>query len=130
MERAVSGAVVTPGGRAPVPPGSRVLVVDEDEQVRYLLRYLLSLEGFAVDEAETADDAHERIDASVPDVVLIDLAMSALGRHGVVRTLREDARTRFVPVLLITGGASRKEKLEAIEAGVTDFLAKPFDGEE
>jgi putative two-component system response regulator len=130
MERTATGAVVTPGMRAPVPPGARVLVVDEDEQVRYLLRYLLSLEGFAVDEAESADDAHERIDSSVPDVVLIDLAMSATARHGVIRALRADARTRFVPVLLITGGASRKEKLEAIEAGVTDFLAKPFDGEE
>ncbi len=130
MERTATGAVVTPGSRAPVPPGARVLVVDEDEQVRYLLRYLLSLEGFAVDEAESAEDAHERIDATVPDVVLIDLTMSATERHGVVRALRGDPRTRFVPVLLITGGASRREKLEAIESGVTDFLAKPFDGEE
>jgi putative two-component system response regulator len=68
--------------------------------------------------------------ASPPDVVLLDLHLSGRSDHGAIPQLRADLRTRFVPVVMITGGATRKDKLDAIAAGVTDFLAKPFDGEE
>ncbi len=108
----------------------RILVVDDDEQVRYLLRYLLTHEGFEVDDAATADEAIDRLAGAVPDVILLDLHLSGRSGHEVVPRLRGDARTRFVPVVMITGGATRKDKLEAIAAGVTDFLGKPFDGEE
>ncbi len=108
----------------------RILVVDDDEQVRYLLRYLLSHEGFEVDDAATADEAFDRLSADVPDVILLDLHLSGRSGHDVVPRLRSDPRTRFVPVVMITGGATRKDKLDAISAGVTDFLGKPFDGEE
>jgi len=48
----------------------------------------------------------------------------------VIERLRDDPRTRFVPIVMITGGGTRREKLDAINAGITDFLTKPFDGEE
>lgn len=110
--------------------GGRILVVDDDEQVRYLLRYLLTHEGFEVDDAATSDEAFDRLAANVPDVILLDLHLSGRAGHESVPRLRSDPRTRFVPVVMITGGATRKDKLEAIAAGVTDFLGKPFDGEE
>lgn len=108
----------------------RVLVVDDDPQVRYLLRYLLAQEGYEVDESATGDEALDRLEAHAPDVVLLDLHLSGRHSHDVIEMLRNDPRTRFVPVVLISGGAGRKEKLDAIAAGVTDFLSKPFDGEE
>src|SRR5688572_17659643 len=118
-------------GGAAMPAGlGRILVVDDDEQVRFLLRYLLTHEGFEVDDAATLEEAFDRMAAAGPDVVLLDLHLSGRSGHEAIPMLRSDPRTRFVPVVMITGGATRKDKLDAIAAGVTDFLAKPFDGEE
>ncbi len=115
---------------APPAQTGRVLVVDDDPQVRYLLRYLLTAEGYDVDDAATGDETLDRLGAHAPDVILLDLHLDGRVSHDVVAMLRNDPRTRFVPVVLITGGAARKDKLDAIAAGVTDFLAKPFDTEE
>jgi putative two-component system response regulator len=112
------------------PSGARILVVDEDAQVRYLLRYLLSHDGYVVEDAATGAEALDRVESAAPDVVLLDLNLSGRTSHDVVETLREDPRTRFVPIVMITGAGTRREKLDAIHAGITDFLTKPFDGEE
>ena len=124
------GMFEPPSYRASSASAGRILVIDDDEQVRYLLRYLLTHEGFEVDDAATREEAFDRLTANVPDVVLLDLHLSGRAGHEAVPMLRSDPRTRFVPVVMITGGATRKDKLDAIAAGVTDFLAKPFDGEE
>jgi putative two-component system response regulator len=112
------------------PPGARILVVDDDEQVRYLLRYLLTHDGYLVEDASSGPEALEKVALTSPDVVLLDLDLSGRTSHDVIETLREDARTRFVPIVMITGGGTRRDKLDAINAGITDFLTKPFDGEE
>lgn len=112
------------------PPGARILVVDDDEQVRYLLRYLLSHDGYLVEDASSGAEALEKVAATSPEVVLLDLNLSGRTSHDVIETLRDDPRTRFVPIVMITGGGTRRDKLDAINAGITDFLTKPFDGEE
>jgi len=112
------------------PPGARILVVDDDEQVRYLLRYLLSHDGYLVEDASSGAEALEKVAATSPEVVLLDLNLSGRTSHDVIETLRDDPRTRFVPIVMITGGGQRRDKLDAINAGITDFLTKPFDGEE
>ena len=112
------------------PPGARILVVDDDEQVRYLLRYLLTHDGYLVEDASSGLEALEKVAGLSPDVVLLDLDLSGRSNHGVIESLRDDPRTRFVPIVMITGGGTRREKLDAINAGITDFLTKPFDGEE
>jgi putative two-component system response regulator len=118
-------------GPAPTTPtGARILVVDEDAQVRYLLRYLLTHDGYQVEDAASGPEALDRVESAAPDVVLLDLGLSQRTAHDVVESLRDDPRTRFVPIVMITGGGTRREKLEAIHAGITDFLTKPFDGEE
>jgi putative two-component system response regulator len=112
------------------PPGARILVVDDDEQVRYLLRYLLSHDGYLVEDASSGAEALEKVAATSPEVVLLDLNLSGRTSHDVIETLRDDPRTRFVPIVMITDGGTRRDKLDAINAGITDFLTKPFDGEE
>ncbi|MEP7027347.1 MAG: HD domain-containing phosphohydrolase [Candidatus Eisenbacteria bacterium] len=116
---------------SPIPPsGARILVVDDDEQVRYLLRYLLTHDGYVVHDAASGAEALAKAESAAPDVVLLDLDLSGQTSHDVIETLRNDPRTRFVPIVMITGGGTRRDKLEAINAGITDFLSKPFDGEE
>jgi len=107
-----------------------VLVVDDDDQVRRLLRALLQRSGYAVEEARSGEAALEIVATRIPDIILLDIQMPGLSGHEVLVALRADPRTRLLPVVMLTGAATRVEKLKAIEEGVTDFIPKPFSAEE
>jgi putative two-component system response regulator len=104
--------------------------VDDDEQVRSLLARLLGGQEYIVDQAGSGDEALDRIRASPPDLVLLDVQMPGMSGHEVLGEIRARSETRLLPVVMLTGAATRQEKLKAIDAGVTDFIAKPFVSEE
>ncbi len=105
----------------------KLLVIDDDPRIRHLLVNLLKPMGYAVDEAASAEEALAMISAGTPDLVILDLHMPGKSGHDVLEEIRSDSKTRLLPVVMLTGGATRQDKLKAIEAGVTDFIAKPFD---
>src|SRR3989442_258550 len=107
-----------------------VLVIDDDEQIRRLIVRLLRPMGHAVEEAASAEEGLEKMRAAPPDLVLLDMQLPGRSGHDVLTEIRADARTRLVPVVMITGAATHELKLKAIQAGVTDFVAKPFSPEE
>lgn len=107
-----------------------VLIVDDDEQIRSLIVRLLRPMGHLLEEAGSAEEAHEKLEASPPDLVLLDMQLPGRSGHELLSEIRADPRTRLIPVVMITGAATQERKLKAIEAGVTDFLAKPFSPEE
>ena len=109
---------------------ARILIVDDDVQVRGLLRLLLSTAGYAVEELATASDALDRIREEPPDLVLLDVNLPDRSGHEVLESVRSDPATRLLPVVMITGGASSAERLRAQAEGVTDFVTKPFSSEE
>jgi adenylate cyclase len=104
-----------------------VLVVDDEEQNRTLLRDPLEARGYEVEEVENGMQALEKIAARPPDVVLLDLMMPKMDGFEVCRRLRKDARTAHIPILIVTALSERKERLMGIEAGANDFLNKPID---
>jgi cyclic di-GMP phosphodiesterase len=108
----------------------KLLVVDDDEQVRHLLVRLLTPMGYRVEEAVSAEEALERIRSVPPDLVLLDVQLPGRSGHDVLAEIRSEPRTRLMPVVMLTGAATREEKLRAIHAGVTDFIVKPFSPEE
>ncbi|HKF42387.1 MAG TPA: HD domain-containing phosphohydrolase [Thermoanaerobaculia bacterium] len=114
-----------------VPPAGfgTVLVVDDDEQIRGLIVRLLLPMGHRILQAGSAEEAHEMLEAG-PDLVLLDMQLPGKSGHELLAEIRSNPRTRLVPVIMITGAATHERKLKAIEAGVTDFLAKPFSPEE
>ncbi len=114
----------------PEAPTARVLVIDDDEQVRRLLRRLLTPAGYAVEEAATAEDGLARIRAESPDLVLLDLHLPDRSGHDVLEAIRADPATRLLPVVMLTGMATASEKMRAQSGGVTDFIPKPFSQEE
>lgn len=112
------------------PQSARILVIDDDDYVRRLLRRLLSPIGYAVEEAATAEDGLARVRAEPPDLVLLDLHLPDRSGHEVLEAIRADPATRLLPVVMLTGMATAAEKMRAQAGGVTDFIAKPFSQEE
>jgi putative two-component system response regulator len=117
---------VTQGLRPPGSSRGSLLVVDDDEGVRRLLSRLLRVTGHTVEEAGSAEEAAEKLERSTPDLILLDLQLPGKSGQEFLLEIRADARFRLTPVVMITGAATHARKVKAIEAGATDFLAKPF----
>ncbi|HSS43748.1 MAG TPA: response regulator, partial [Thermoanaerobaculia bacterium] len=107
-----------------------MLVIDDDEQIRRMIVSLLRPLGYALEEASSAEEAFDKIQAALPDLVLLDMQLPGKSGHDVLGEIRADRRTRLTPVVMITGAATHESRLKAIQAGVTDFIAKPFSPEE
>lgn len=111
-------------------PAARIVIVDDDPQVRKLLRTLLKSRGYGVEEFGTAEQALERIRTDPPDLVFLDLQLPDQSGHSVLEKIRANPATRLLPVVMLTGFATSEQKVRAYELGVTDFLAKPFSADE
>ncbi|HEY3203422.1 MAG TPA: HD domain-containing phosphohydrolase [Thermoanaerobaculia bacterium] len=111
-------------------PSVRIFVIDDDEQVRRLLRQLLTPAGYTVEEFATAEEALHQIRNDSPDLVLLDLQLPDRSGHEVLEAIRSDPATRLLPVVILTGLATTAEKMRAQAEAVTDFIAKPFSPEE
>lgn len=104
-----------------------VLVVDDQEPNRLLLRDLLEARGYEVAEATGGAEALEAIARRRPDVVLLDVSMPGMDGFEVTRRLRDDPATQPLPVLLVTALAAREHRLQGMEAGANDYITKPID---
>ena len=108
----------------------RILVVDDEASVRRLLVRILTPLCGCLDQAGSAPEALDLVRANPPDLVVLDVHLPGASGHTVLQEIRADGELRLIPVVMVSGEATREERLEAIRCGVTDFLAKPFDAEE
>lgn len=106
-----------------------ILVVDDDPDIRALLRDVLGVAGYAVRLAEDGLAALRLVQAQRPDCVVLDVMMPGLDGHAVLRRLRE-ADGPSLPVVMLTAAADDAQAWQAWTEGVDYFLAKPFDAEE
>jgi two-component system, OmpR family, KDP operon response regulator KdpE len=104
-----------------------LLVIDDEVQIRRLLRLTLESAGHAVREVETGRLGLDEVARRAPDAVVLDLGLPDLSGLEVLRRLREWSR---VPVLVLTVLAAEADKVAALDAGADDYLTKPFSGEE
>jgi adenylate cyclase len=107
-----------------------VLVVDDEEQNRTLLRDPLEAFGYQVEDAENGLQALQMIAANPPDAILLDLMMPKMDGFEVCRRLKTDYKTKHIPILIITALSERGDRLLGIHAGANDFLTKPIDVQE
>lgn len=106
---------------------ARILVVDDESMVRRLLQRLLEREGYEVDLAASGEEAMERVQARVPDAVLLDMYMPGMDGTEVCRALKREPATKEIPVLMLSGDDARESHAAGREAGASDFLSKPFE---
>ena len=102
---------------------ARILIVDDDSQIRRLLRITLAGQGFEVDEASSGREALDRIRTAKYDLVILDINMP--GMDG-VETCREIRAISNVSVIMVTVCIAERDKTEALEAGADDYVTKPF----
>jgi len=118
------------GARGPVP---RVLVCDDTEPIRRLLRINLELAGFTVEEAADGHEAMARLidpERPMPDVIVLDSEMAPYDGWWAIAAIRSHHRLDPVPVLLVTGSVVVHSAPEASGAGFDGFISKPFDPDE
>ncbi len=109
---------------------TRVLVVDDEPAVAEVLRRLLVKEGYSVDVRNDGQEALNAMSDVRPHLVLCDVNMPGITGIEVCRRLKQDPTYRLTPVVMVTGQAQREARLEGLEAGADDFLAKPVDPQE
>jgi phosphate regulon transcriptional regulator PhoB len=110
-------------------PG-RVLVVEDEPDVAELLRYNLAREGWDVVTAHDGAEALRRAREAQPDVVLLDIMVPQLNGWEVCRRLKQDAETRAIPIIMVTGRVEEGDKVLGFELGADDYVTKPFSPRE
>ena len=114
-----------PRRRAP-----RILVVDDQPSIAGLMSQLLTMRGYDVITASSAEQAEAEVRRHLPDLILSDVMMPGRSGYDFCRSLKENPATRLIPFVLITGLSDSTDKVRGIEAGADDFLNKPVLADE
>jgi putative two-component system response regulator len=107
-----------------------ILVVDDKLMNTELLKELLGSRGYRTVAAQNAAAAEAEIQREAPDLILLDVVMPGKSGYDLCRELKEDSKTRLIPIVMITGLTDREDRLKGIEVGADDFLTKPISSEE
>ena len=108
----------------------KVLVVEDEPDIRKLVRYNMAQERFKVVEAEDGERALRAIQRERPDLIILDLMLPGLSGLELCRTLRERAETARLPILMLTAKAGEADRVVGLEMGADDYLTKPFSPRE
>ena len=107
-------------------PASKVLLVDDEDSLRKVMRDLLEREGYAVTEARDGVQALDQVDRVGPDIIVLDLNLPGLDGYGVLSHLRSRPATANIPVIVLTAKGDEDNEVRVFELGADDFLTKPF----
>jgi phosphate regulon transcriptional regulator PhoB len=107
-----------------------VMVIEDEKEIRDLVRYNLERAGFRVAAAGDGEEGLDRVFASRPDALVLDLMLPGRSGLEVLRELRGEATTRDLPVVVLTARGAEMDKLLGFEHGADDYLTKPFSPRE
>jgi two-component system phosphate regulon response regulator PhoB len=109
---------------------SRVLVVEDESAIAELIAINLRHAAYEVTIAPDAEQAQREIDLMLPDVVILDWMLPGQSGLSLARRWRADARTRSLPIIMLTARAEEADKVSGLDAGADDYLTKPFSTQE
>ena len=101
----------------------RILIADDDERIRELVRLYLEAEGYEIDEAENGNDALEKVRHGIFDLVILDLMMPGLDGWTVCKILRKETK---VPIIMLTAKGEENDRVLGFDLGADDYVVKPF----
>jgi len=107
-------------------PAVKVLLVDDEDSLRKVMRDLLERDGYDVTEARDGVQALDQIDRVGPDIIVLDLNLPGLDGYGVLSHLRSRPATASIPVIVLTAKGDEDNEVRVFELGADDFLTKPF----
>ena len=103
-----------------------ILVVDDEEDILELLTYNLTREGYHVTGALTGEDALKKIRSAVFDLIVLDLMLPGIDGLEVTKRLKNDPKTRDIPILMLTAKGEEADIVTGLELGADDYITKPF----
>jgi two-component system, OmpR family, alkaline phosphatase synthesis response regulator PhoP len=104
----------------------RILIVEDEEEIRELVRYNLERQGYRVVLAASGEEAIRTIRQEAPDLVVLDLMLPAMDGWEVCRQLKRDPATQAIPVVMLTAKSDETDMVTGLELGADDYIAKPF----
>ena len=109
---------------------SRILVVEDEPAIAELISINLRHAGFEVTIAGDAEQAQVAVDGALPNLVVLDWMLPGQSGHALARAWRAQARTRELPIIMLTARAEEADKVAGLDAGADDYLVKPFSANE
>lgn len=103
-----------------------VLIVEDEEPLRVLLRYNLEAEGFDVTATADGDEVETLVAEKIPDLVLLDWMLPGLSGIEICRRLRARDQTRDIPIIMLTARGEESERIRGLSTGADDYVVKPF----
>ena len=107
-----------------------ILVVEDEKDIREMLAFSLERAGFSVIPSETAEQALDLLDGPLPGLVIIDWMLPGMSGVELARTLRREPITCDLPLLMLTARGEEADKLKSFDAGIDDYVTKPFSPRE
>jgi len=105
---------------------SKILVVDDEEDILELIRYNLEKDGYQVLTAQSGETALETVKSEIPDLVLLDLMLPGVDGIEVCRQINSNSATRHIPVVMLTAKSEEMDVVIGLEIGADDYITKPF----
>ena len=114
----------------PADPNMKILVVDDMVTMRRIVKNILKQLGFAnIDEAENGQEALQKLRGDTYGFVVSDWNMPVMTGIELLRAIRADEKLKAIPVLMVTAEAQQSNLVEAVQAGVSNYIVKPFTAE-
>lgn len=104
----------------------KILVVDDEKDIVDLVSYNLEKEGFSVVKAYNGEEALETVRTKKPDLVILDLMLPGMQGLEVCRSIRNDPRSGFLPIIMLTAKGDEIDRVLGLEMGADDYVTKPF----
>lgn len=106
--------------------GKRVLLIEDEPNIIEAISYILSRDGFTVHIHEDGTTAVDKVLATPPDMIILDVMLPGKSGFDILRDLRSDDRTKALPVMMLTARGQTKDRALADRLGVDHFMTKPF----
>lgn len=108
----------------------QILLVDDDPNLTLLLKDYLEFQGYQVETAENGQEALEKLEVDLPDLIICDIMMPEMDGYALVEKIRQNPRTNWIPLMLLSAKGQSRDRIKGLRTGADVYMVKPFEPEE